>query len=415
MRQLSKTSASKPSADSLRLMNFCRAILHSGSRIEQRAWERHLELLIHKLLKNGHQNALDAALDRLFASEPDAYEVLMDAAEAGSESCVIEQDGVAWDGLLVAMPILAWTRYSIPAGPIPADILAALSAHLHAHILAADVKAALAPTLFSIDQLPRTHSEIFTLTQRMTQAALKNAPVAGLVNPPETAPFLADVRFLLAAVSAPAGMPLFGWQAAAGHNDYGAARAAALKQWQLQATPNVTRAMPGCGIELLLPDAYFVACREADKQIRPASIRAADFYLTSTLGVESQELQASIGSFAETADGNIDEYRIGFSVGQNPEVVYGVIWPLYGQEDDDNGEATPATGGADVAGPAKTPIEEILMLLRECGITRIKRHRQRFPLEFCEDCGAPLYPDQDAELVHAEMPEGAAAGSEHFH
>ncbi len=212
-------------------------------------------------------------------------------------------------------------------------------------------------------------------------------------------------------------MPLFGWQSAAGHNDYEAARTAALTQWRLQATPNVTRLMPGCGIELLLPDAYFVACREADRQIRPASIRAADFYLTSTLGVESRELHASIGAFAESDDGNIDEYRIGFGVGQNSEVVYGVIWPLYGQEDDEAASAADAvpTAQAVAAATVQTPIEEILALLRECGITDITRHRERFLTEFCEDCGAPLYPDQDGELVHPEMPEGAPAGSEHFH
>ncbi len=194
MRHLSKASSRKPSADSLRLMNFCRAILQSGGRLEQRTWERHLESLIHKLLKSGHQQSLEAALDQLFATEPEAYEVLMDAAEAGSESCTIEHDGVAYDALLVALPILAWTRYSIPAGAIPADILAALGAHLHAHILADDVKVALAPTLFSLDQLPRTHAEIFALSHRMAQAALKNTAVGSLVNPAETAPFLADTR-----------------------------------------------------------------------------------------------------------------------------------------------------------------------------------------------------------------------------
>jgi hypothetical protein len=36
-------------------------------------------------------------------------------------------------------------------------------------------------------------------------------------------------------------------------------------------------------------------------------------------------------------------------------------------------------------------------------------------MEFCEDCGAPLYPDADGELVHAEMPEDVPSGTEHFH
>jgi len=408
MRSFSKASLRKPSPDSQRLINLSRAILQAGSRLEQRAWEQHLDLLLARLLKSGHQKTLDGALDRLFTVEPDAYDVLMDAAEAGSEACVIEHDGTAYDTLLVALPILAWTRYAIPSGPVPAEILGTLGAHLHAHVLADDARAALAPTLFSIDQLPRSHAEILALTQRMAQAALKGEAPVVTVRADATAPFLADTRYLLAAVVVPAGQPLFRWQTDAA-GDYAGQRAQMLQTWRQQAEPNVARLLPGCSVELLLPDAYFISCREADRQIRPASIRAADFYLTSTLGVESQELHASIGAFAETADGRVDEYRIGFGIGQSADIVHGVIWPLYGQEDEIDEQ--PAAAGAEGA----SPIEQILALLRECGITRIKHHHERFPMEFCDDCGAPLYPDRDGDLVHPEMPEDAPAGSGHFH
>jgi hypothetical protein len=36
-------------------------------------------------------------------------------------------------------------------------------------------------------------------------------------------------------------------------------------------------------------------------------------------------------------------------------------------------------------------------------------------MEFCDDCGAPLFPDREAELVHAEMPEQPAASSQVLH
>jgi hypothetical protein len=197
-------------------------------------------------------------------------------------------------------------------------------------------------------------------------------------------------------------------------------REGALDQWRAQATPNIVRLLPGCSVELLLPEAYYVACREADKAIRPASIRAAVHFLTHTLGVEPSGLRAVIGGFSEDPlSGRVDEYRIGFTLRQSPDVVYGLVWPLYGQEDEE--EANEATlevliSPEDAAVDGRqTPIEEILLLLRECGIVHIKRHNERFPVEFCEDCGAPLYPDPDAELVHAEMPEDAPAGTGHFH
>jgi hypothetical protein len=95
--------------------------------------------------------------------------------------------------------------------------------------------------------------------------------------------------------------------------------------------------------------------------------------------------------------------------------VYGVVWPLYGEEDDET-LAESALAVLPAGTPErKTPLEQILVLLRECGIIRIKHHRDRFPIEFCEDCGVPLYADQNGELVHPEMPEGAPTGSEHFH
>ena len=36
-------------------------------------------------------------------------------------------------------------------------------------------------------------------------------------------------------------------------------------------------------------------------------------------------------------------------------------------------------------------------------------------MEFCDDCGAPLFADADGELVHPEMPEDAPQDAGHFH
>ena len=415
MRRTSQSSSQKLSADSQRLVTFAQAIVQAGSRLEERTWERSLDTLLQKLLKNDHQNTIDAALDNLFKVESGAYDVLMETLEATSESCVIEHDGARYDALLIAAPILAWTRFSIASGPVAADMLMTLAAHLNGHLLAPGTRLAMAPTLFAIDQLPRTHAETLAVTQRMAQAALKGSALKPLVNPPQTAPFLADTRYLLAVVVAPVGEPLFRWQASQNLTE----RDEALVQWRTQAMPNIARLLPGCGIELLLPEAYCVACREADRQIRPASIRAAVHYLTHTLSVEAQQLRAIIGSFGEEPDGRIDEYRVGFTLEDSADVVYGIVWPLYGPEDEERpGEeigtmfATPATAG----GPGRpSSIAEILSLLQGCGVSVIKRHAERFPMEFCEDCGAPFYPDPEGELVHAEMPDDAPQGPGHFH
>lgn len=406
MRRPNKGSTAKLSADSQRLVTYAQAVVQAGSRLEERGWEKQLDAQVQKLLKGGNQDGADAALDELFKLQTGAYDALMESLEACSESCRIEHEGENYDALLLAVPILAWTRFSIASGPIGADMLATLSAHLYAHVLASSVKMALAPTLFSIDQMPHSHVETLALTQKLAQAALKGTAPKAAVNVPETAPFLADTRYLLAAVVVPAGEPLFRWQTALNF----AERDVALEQWRKQATPNVTKLLPGCGLELLLPDAYYVACREADKQIRPASINAAVHFLTHTLNVPASDLSAAIGSFSENpADGRTDEYRIGFTLQREPEVIYGVVWPLFGEEDDET--RIPLV---DIHG-AKTPIEAIVSLLQAAGVGKILHHDERFAMEFCDDCGAPLYPDLEADLVHAEMPEDVPQAPSHLH
>ncbi|MES2831181.1 MAG: DUF2863 family protein [Pseudomonadota bacterium] len=417
MRRPSKNSPQKLSAESQRLVALAQGVVQSGSRLEARAWEAALDTQTGKLLKSHHQAGIDHALDHLFTIEPDGYDALMEAVEAGSESIEIEHEGARFDALLIAIPILAWTRFSIGSGPVASEPIQTLAAHLQAHVLANDAQLAMAPMLFSIDQLPRTPADTYALTQRMAQATLKKEAVKVAAHSSETAPFLADTRYLLAAVVVPAGTALFRWQATLDLQD----RVHALEQWQAQATPTVVRLLPGCGIDLLLPQAYYMACREADRNIRPASIRAAVHFLTNTLEIEAEMLQAVIGAFGEDGgDERTDEYRIGFMLADDTDVLYGIVWPLYGAEDAEQalrGALQEAPGMTVLGSPQGTPapIDEILALLREAGVARVHQHEQRFLLEFCDDCGAPLYPDLDAELVHAEMPEDAPQAVSHFH
>jgi hypothetical protein len=416
MRRSSKDSP-KLSAESQRLVSISQAIVQAGSRVEERTWERNLDSQLQKLLKTNHQENIDAALNVLFKGDLAVYDVLMDSVEAVSESSTMTEQGadgaeVTWQALLVAAPVLAWTRFSIASGTIPNDIVTTLSAHFSAHLLADGARMAMAPTLYSLDQLPRTHADTYALTHKLAQAAHKGSGAKPAPPGPDASQFLADTRFLLVAVIAPVGGPLFRWQEPQHHVNFEAVREAALEQWRAQAGPSVARLLPGCGTELLLPEAYYVACREADKLIRPVSVRAAVHYLTYTLGVEPGDLRAVIAGFGdEVNDSQVDEYRVGFTLRQSSDVVYGIVWPLYGQEDE---EGTPMEGPAQ-AGRPLAPIDEIVKHLNDMGVAHVKRIAERYVAEYCDDCGAPLFADPSGELVHAEMPEDTPAGNEHFH
>ncbi|WP_426109894.1 DUF2863 family protein [Massilia sp. PWRC2] len=419
MRRPFKASPPRLSTEAQRLIALSQSISQSGSRLEERVLEQQLELSLQKLLKTSHQDTIDNTLNSLFKDDLNAYDVLLENAEAVSESSTMTElvDGVetTWQALLVAAPVLAWTRFSIGAGAIPGELLTTLSAHFGAHLLAANTRLALAPHLYSIDQLPHTHAEAYAMTHKLAQSAFKGSHVKPTAKQAETAPFLADTRYLLGVVVAPKGAPIFRWQESEHLARFADERSAALGQWREQASASISRLLPGCGVELLLPEAYYVACREADKRIRPVSIRAAVHYLTHTLGIEAADLRAVVAGFGEeNADGQIDEYRVGFTLRQEADVMYGIVWPLYGQEDEDG---TPVEGLAALGmdETQKTPVDDIVACLNEAGITHIKKHGERYVTEFCDDCGAPLFADPTGELVHPEMPDDAPAGNEHFH
>ncbi len=415
MRRTPKNPIRKFSAESQRLALLAQSMLRSSSRIEARNWEARLDALLQKQLAHQQQQAIDNSLDHLFHTDLDAYDTLLDAVEAISSSCTLEHEGRHFDALLVAVPILAWTRFSIPSGPINPAALQTITAHLYGHILASNTRASVAPALFSIDQLPRSYCDNYHLTRRMAEAALSAKPVALPAALSETAPFLADTRYLLLVVTAEAGQPLLRWQEEETGGNRQALAPAALTQWQLQAGPTLQALLPGCGIELLLPAAYYVACREADKAIRPISLRAAVHYLTHSLAVEPSQLAVVIAPVGdETSDVRIDEFRISYSIADDKDVVYGVVWPLYDEESADETLAAmvPQRPGGSAT---MTPLQQIIAVLRETGITHIQQVEGVFPPEYCDDCGAPLFSDADEEMVHAEMPEEAGQNTGHLH
>ncbi|UCE30679.1 MAG: DUF2863 family protein [Burkholderiales bacterium] len=384
------------SADAERLVAGALGLSNSGSRLEDAYWERHLAQRLERVLDSGHPQAVYDALDRLHQTDNEAYGTLIEAVEAASESGRVEHDGGSWDVLLMTAPVVAWTRFRIPSGPIEAADLDVLARHWQAHVLAEGVRIRVAPFLFSIDQLPREFHGVRRLTRRLGHAVVAGGtPRLDLRDLPEAADMLADARFLVAAAAVPAGQPFFRWQEidAAAH----ASRVQCLEQWVSQGRPNLEPLLPGCGFECLLPDAYHINLRESDRRVRPYAIRAGVHFLTHALAVDADELRATIAAFGHE---RVDEYRIGLSVGDSEEVAQGVVWPLLGAESDED---------------EPSPLDRIRDTLRECGVTEIRALGELSEPEYCEDCGAPLYPNVRGEIAHAETPEEVEPESRHFH
>ena len=396
-------NSSRISPESERLVSDALSLAASGSRVEDIFWETRLMERLLRLLHAQNQNAIESALDQTLKINPIAFDCLAENAETLAESLTLEQNGEHWDAVLIAIPIIARTRYSIPSGKLSAESISATGNLLHEQIVAQNARIALVPWLYSIDQMPHSHCQTRLLLEKLASAAVNGGEIKlELRDMPETIPVLADPRYIVGVVAAPSSGPLFRWQEEAPRRQE---RSVCLQNWQTGLKDTIAAIMPGCEFELSLPEAYFTNCREADRKIRPLSILAAVNYLESLLNVAPAGLSCVIAGFGEE---QCDEYRISFALKGSKELIYGVIWPLYDRE-------SVANDAINDISIEDSPIREIYDTIKAAGIEDQFRHADLYKPEMCEDCGAPMFVDRAGEIVHAEMPDDTPSQQPLFH
>jgi hypothetical protein len=391
MKRSRASARDRLSRDVAELQRLAIGLSESGSRLEDIFWESRLSELLQGMIEAGAEDDLNAAIDRLYESNPAACDELACTVEAQVESCSFEVGGLRYDALLFAVPILAWSRYSIPTASISEANLAPIKVQLGAHLFAREARLALVDYLFGPDQLPHSYCDTRQLLRTLCEQAAAGSDLRlDTQNLPETNRFLSDVRYLVGVVIVPHGAPLFRW-----HEPDGDPRAA-LAAWEKQGAPNLAPLLTGCAYQPLLASAYHFACRNADRASRPYAIKVSLAFLQTTLGLIPEEIRAVI---APCYDQRLEEYRIGLAPRDRDNIVYhGVAWVLLGGED----EHTDVLSQIDAA-------------LRECGVQNIVSLDHRMPMEFCEDCGASLFPTAEGELVHAEMPDTEDTISQTLH
>src|SRR5215468_1172115 len=122
--------------DAERLIALANGLNASGSLTEDRFWEGEMSALAARLLEHGNDAPIDGALDHLYQTNLGAYDTLIELVENESESLAVMQGDRAWQALLVAAPVVAWSKYAIPSGPIPLEEADTLKVQLQAHVLA---------------------------------------------------------------------------------------------------------------------------------------------------------------------------------------------------------------------------------------------------------------------------------------
>jgi len=374
----------------LRLIQLATSLSESSSRIEDDFWEKRLTLLVMHLIASKAEETLMAALDLLYREMSPAYGTLVRTIEACAETQYIETPDDL-DALMIAIPIMAWSRFPIPAGPIPALQLDAIRMYLQANVLASGTKLSFCDRLYSPDQIPQTYIDTAQLMDKITQAAKHGCDLN--IDPQkmsETMSFLSDSRYLIGAIAVTQGAPMFRWQEEGGN------RKESINRWILQGSDLIRPLLPACALELQPVNAYHAAVLDANRASHPWSLRSAVAYLQTVLNLPPSELIAVIARFH---DDQTEEYRIGLALRPDHTVVHGVVWPLLEPEDNNNELSA-----------------EIETVLQEAGITKVIQLSQQFPIEYCDDCGTPLYPNPEGEAVHAELSEEQTENTQrHLH
>jgi len=382
MRRNRLVSRARTSSSASTLSKLARRLSQPGSRIQHRRWERRLVEAVNDRLARGFADDIEAALEDLSRTQARAYDDLADLAESCAESATVEIDGKPHDALLLAVPLLAWSRYRLPATALSASLVDAIGAQIAGHLAARGTRIAVADYLYSIDQLPESFGEVYDTAQKLFEACVagKRMKIDGK-SLREPVMMLADTRYALAAIVAPQGAPLYHWQETGVDPD---AKTAATNAFREQVGSALAPLMTGCRYKVLAANAFHAALRQADRDLREFSLEAAVSYLKLAYDMAPNALHATFAAFE---DKQVEEMRIGIGpAGNDDSVIEGVVWPLLGDEEERSQE-------------------EIDSALRKLGITKVTAYAHRFPLEYCDDCGAPMFPNPAGHAVHAEAPE----------
>jgi len=376
------------------LLRLAEGLASSKSRAEDVFWEHELQMVVLQHLENADEEAINRALDRAHDAPDATFDALADLVESLAESMIVPSEAGAQRVTLFCAPILVWGRSKIPTRTIPKPQLQNIEVQLSAHIFSSKAKIAVVDYLFAPDQLPRSYSASHELLQLLADCIRERRH---LTMPPETleeAPdVVCDMRMIIGAFQVAEGEPFYAWQEMT--TPVEESRLSSLNVWRTQGGNAIKPLLVGFPHELVLPRTFFAACREADLASRAYSIGASVSFLEAVAGTPPERLVATIGGCWGKG---LEEYRIGFSIGDSDEVVHGCVWPLVSDEDDD----TPVT-------------EEIESLLRAANVGTIVRLDEQLPLEFCDDCGAPHFPNREGEMLHAHLPDEANGGTMHLH
>ncbi len=363
------------------LQRLALLLTESSTRLEDVPYETALEELTRKALDEGDDTEIEAALSALKPDRLPAYDQLLAFAEESAQSITTEEE----TSILVIVPLLAWSRYRNHCGPIAPSALERVAQSYKKHMTSGRARVRIGNVLLAPEHIPDGFAAVRGILARLT--APKDDPenpvvdLPDLIDKPAAADF-ADSRYLLVAVTAPTAAELF-----CSPQETYIDRARAMMNFCLEAHKALEFAMIGAVYEVQPPAAYFSAWRQSENAMRVWSLKSLVDFIGS-MGYTPGDVIASAAFFIPTTSDNADavtELRVGISPKRSPEkVVSGIAWPVNPDEIDH--------------------VRELAQdILHTQGVRSIVFHEQDFPLEWCEECGSPLYANPQGLIVHIEF------------
>jgi hypothetical protein len=373
MKSVKSTKKPRLSRDAERVIWLTGKLHESFSRIESTWLEDEIMALTVKLLEANDPEMMDVMADRMSEKDPELFKEFQYLLGAVNQVKTTAEGAY----LILAMPIMAWSRYAIPTPQLSASVLDSLRDLMTRHILATGSRVIFANHLLSSNQVPGDPVSAWQLSKALWQSAEvgQDCPVDLPPDPEEISVFI-DIRYVYACAFIPKGRPVFRW------NELNDGRAQVATRWQKQAAPLIQTVLPGCTFEVLLPDSLSSAQSMVIHDFSVFSVVNAVPYLTETNKLPANKFCAVLGLFGDKLR---EEWRISFMrIGSN-DVLFGVTWHV-----------DPGNEGAEVG-------TEIEYLLKKAKIGDVIVLDELFSLLYCHGCGAPLYPNLDGENVHAKL------------
>lgn len=358
------------------LVEHAEAIQETDCDLEDLLHYNVLKELCNRELDRLEDSQIEAALAELKNEEGPAYEALL----AVAEECAQTKSDTNIVHKLLLIPIMAWSRYEIVFGAVNNEPLRKI-AELYRDTFSKEIRSVhIANLLFSPNDLPEKLCDVRKLLITLTESETTVVDTVNFLGTDHT-PEFSDVRYIALAVAENNTLPQEPFNRIEHARKH--------MRFSMGVKKLIQTTLRGSIFTVNCVSGFFRAWRSSEAAMRVYSLQALISFVR-TMGYGPSEQILTLAYFDRAVQSQSEpniEIRIAVSTRENPDrVIAGIVWPVNDEECES--QLTLATD-----------------ILTNQNIRRIRTLDTRFTMEWCEECGAPMYANPKGEIVHIEAAE----------